>query len=115
MKQLRKRWFWSSTIRTVSVIFLYTMIAFAIASKVNGKDFDITLGTILALYPFWALLFLFYYRMSLINRTVMGTYWALYGNLRYKQTTALLYPFVSVARKAIFVFGAVYLEEWSYF
>lgn len=84
MKKLGKRWFWSSTIRTVSVTFLYIMIAFAIASKVNEMAFDITLGAILALYPLWTLVFLFYYRMSLINRAWLETYWALYGNLKYK-------------------------------
>lgn len=115
MKKLAKRWFWSNTIRTVSVIFTYIMIAFAIASLVNGMVFAIAIGSMLAFYPLWTLVFLFYYRMSLINRTVLETYWALYGNLKYKQTTALLYPFLSISRKALFVFGAIYLEEWSYF
>jgi len=84
MKKLRRRWFWSSTIRTFSVTFLYTIISYAIASKVNEKEFVITVGTLVSLYPLWTLFFLLYYRMSLINRSVLETYWALYGNLKYK-------------------------------
>ena len=102
--------------RTLSVLFLYIIISYSIAIKEEGKPFIITIGTVIAAYPIWTILFLIYKgESSLTNKVVMEKYWALYGNLRYKELSSLFYPLISCARKAVFVVGAIMLTKWSYF
>lgn len=116
LKKIKKKWTWSNTLRTLSVLFLYIIISYSIAIKEEGKPFIITIGTVIAAYPIWTILFLIYKgESSLTNKVVMEKYWALYGNLRYKELSSLFYPLISCARKAVFVVGAIMLTKWSYF
>jgi len=115
LKKIQKKWTWSNTLRMISVIFLHTVISFMIATKAEGKPFVITVGVVIAAYPIWTLFYLINYRTSLTNRNNLEKYWALYGNLKFKDIAALYYPIVSCTRKIIFVGGAVVLTEWSYF
>jgi hypothetical protein len=94
---------------------LFTLISYALASKVSERPFNITVGIILGAYPVLTLFLLLGYKDSLIDRSTLERYWSLYGNLKFKNTTALFYPFVSTLRKIMFVFGTIYLEEYSYF
>jgi len=115
LKKIYKKWTFSNSLRTMSVMFLYTIISFVIATKFESLSFIAIVGSMLALYPIWCTLFLFYYRTSLTNRSTLEKYWALYGSLKFKEGTALMYPFMSNLRKVIFVVGAVVLTKWSYF
>ena len=115
LQKIKKRWVWSYTLRTISVIYLFTLVSYGLASKVNSLPFKITVGVVLAAYPIWTTVFLFYYRDSLIERANLEKYWGLYGNLRFKDQAALLYPLISCTRKWLYVMGTLYLSEWSYF
>jgi len=105
----KRRWIWDNSLRLISVFYLYTIIAFAIATKEKNLFFIIPVGTILALYPIWTLWFLMRNRDILVKRGILEKYWALYGNLKYKQTASLLYPFLSISRKIMFAGGAILL------
>ena len=115
LKKIQRKWTFSNLIRMTSVIFLYTVIAFTIAIQGADKPFVYTVGSMLILYPIWTAFFLLCNRAQLTNRGFLERYWALFGHLKSKETAALLYPFISCARKIIFVAGAVLLTEWSYF
>ena len=62
LQKIKKRWIWSYTLRTISVIYLFTLVSYGLASKGNGLPFKITFGFFLAAYPIWTTVFLFYYR-----------------------------------------------------
>ena len=115
LKKIQKKWTWSNTLRTLSVVFLYTLISFTISTKIESKPFIFTVGSLIAAYPLWSICFLLWNRSSLTERITLEKYWALYGNLKFKETAALFYPLVSCLRKIIFVGGAVILTQWSYF
>ena len=115
LQKIKKRWIWSYTLRFISVCYIFTLIAFALATLENGVVFTL-IGVIgLAIYPVWTVFFLFYNRSLLSQKDTLEKYWSLYGTLRFKETFAMLYPFVNCARKACYVFGAIYLKEWAVF
>ena len=115
LKKIQKKWTFSNTLRTLSVVFLQTLICFTIATKIETVPFIAIMGSLLALYPIWCTVFLCYNKPILTNRQILEKYWALYGSLKFKENTALIYPLISNLRKIIFVIGAVILTKWSYF
>ena len=115
LKKIEKKWVWSYTIRFISVCYIFTVIAYALASLENGTAFKVIGGITIGLYPLWTVVFLFRNRASLASKEFLEKYWSLYGTLKFKETTGLLYPMVSCIRKGLYVFGAIYLKQWSYF
>jgi len=62
LTKTKKRWVWSNTLRLISVCFLFTVIAYALASLENGTVFICVGGAVIFLYPAWTVFFFFYYR-----------------------------------------------------
>ena len=110
LRKAKKKWICSNTLRVISAVYLFTLISYALASKINSMNFNIAVGSVLGAYPIMAFFLLIWFKDSLFDRTILERYWSLYGNLKFKNTSALFYPLISSLRKVMFVFGSIHLE-----
>jgi len=65
LQKIKKKWVWSYSLRFISVCYIFTLIAFALATLENGPVFALVGGLILGTYPLWTIFFLFYNRSLL--------------------------------------------------
>ena len=117
IRETKKKFIWNNTIRSLSLAYLKTFVAFTIATKAIetvstvSSVISIIIGSILIIYPIWTAYFLLKNHKILGKKKIKFKYESLYSELRISKKSALVYPLIYMGRRIIFVMLAIYVSQ----